>query len=178
LTVSKSGAVHGKAKVGSVKSEGELSGEFDAERIELAGVVKDNTVIRAKSMIVQLSSERGKMQVIFGECELDVGDEPREDESVSDEQAARAEAATPADTAEDKPAEAPAHMDAGQASEASDGSADQEVANAGDGEGKRKKRRKGGQPDSDSENKSNGAEPSSHWSSPPPAHHSEPPPAM
>jgi cytoskeletal protein CcmA (bactofilin family) len=78
LTVSKSGAVHGRARVGSVRSEGELSGEFDADSIELAGKVLDNTIIRARSFEVKLSTQRGKMQVIFGQCELSVGDEPTE----------------------------------------------------------------------------------------------------
>lgn len=82
LTVSSSGSVHGRAKVGSVRSEGELSGEFDADTIELAGSVRDNTVIRARSLEVKLSSERGKLQVIFGETELSVGDEPTEHDRV------------------------------------------------------------------------------------------------
>jgi cytoskeletal protein CcmA (bactofilin family) len=76
LTVSSSGAVHGRAKVGSVHSEGELSGEFDADSVELAGRICDNTVIRARSLHVKLAVERGKLQVVFGECELSVGDEP------------------------------------------------------------------------------------------------------
>jgi cytoskeletal protein CcmA (bactofilin family) len=78
LSVTATGAVHGRAKVGSVRSEGELSGEFDADSVELAGRVLDNTVIRARSLHVRLGSERGKLQVIFGECELAVGDEPVE----------------------------------------------------------------------------------------------------
>lgn len=78
LMVSATGAVHGKAKVGSVRSQGELSGEFDADSIELAGTVRDNTVIRARTLEVKLASTRGKLQVIFGECELSVGDEPTE----------------------------------------------------------------------------------------------------
>jgi cytoskeletal protein CcmA (bactofilin family) len=69
MTVSASGAVHGKAKVGKINSRGELSGEFDAEHVELAGTVRDNTVIRAETMEVKLAAKRGKMQVIFGECE-------------------------------------------------------------------------------------------------------------
>ena len=72
LTVSASGAVHGQAKVGSVRSDGELSGEFDADTVQLSGVVRDNTVIRARSLDVKLSSERGKLQVIFGEAEQPV----------------------------------------------------------------------------------------------------------
>lgn len=78
LAVSTSGRVHGRARVGSVHSDGELSGEFDAESVELAGQVRDNTVIRARSLHVKLASERGKLQVIFGECELAIGDEPAE----------------------------------------------------------------------------------------------------
>lgn len=77
LTVSARGAVHGHAKVGAVHSEGELSGEFEAETVELSGTVKDKTVIRARSLEVRLSSPKGH-QVIFGDCELSVGDEPTE----------------------------------------------------------------------------------------------------
>ncbi len=76
LTVSASGAVRGTIKVGELRSEGELAGEFDADVVLLSGVVKDNTVIRAKSMEVKLAVQGGKMQVIFGECILDVGDAP------------------------------------------------------------------------------------------------------
>ena len=79
LTVSEKGAVHGKAKVGTIRSQGELAGEFDADIVELAGRVKDNTVIRAKSLEVKLATEETKMQVMFGECELNVGDAPEDD---------------------------------------------------------------------------------------------------
>lgn len=79
LTVSGTGAVHGRVKVAKVRSEGEISGEFDAEAIELAGKVRDNTVIRANSLEVKLSSDGGKMQVIFGESELSVGEQPVDD---------------------------------------------------------------------------------------------------
>jgi cytoskeletal protein CcmA (bactofilin family) len=76
LTVSPTGAVHGKAKVGQLHSEGEISGDFDADVIELSGKVKDNTVIRARSLNIKLSPDKGKMQVVFGECSLEVGDDP------------------------------------------------------------------------------------------------------
>lgn len=75
LSVSASGAVHGKVKVGEIKSEGELAGEFDADTVQLSGSVKDNTVIRAKSLEVKLQPVNGKMQVVFGECQLEVGSE-------------------------------------------------------------------------------------------------------
>jgi len=75
LSVTPSGAVHGRAKVGEIRSQGELAGEFDADVVQLSGSVKDNTVIRAKSLEVKLAPPTGKMQVIFGECELEVGSE-------------------------------------------------------------------------------------------------------
>ena len=75
LTVSSSGALHGKVKVEELRSQGESSGEFDADVVQLSGSVKDNTVIRAKSLEVKLSPANGKLQVVFGECTLDVGGE-------------------------------------------------------------------------------------------------------
>jgi cytoskeletal protein CcmA (bactofilin family) len=79
LTVSEKGAVHGRAKVGSIRSLGELSGEFDADTVDLAGRVKDNTIIRAKTLEVKLAAEDAKMQVTFGDCELAVGDAPEDE---------------------------------------------------------------------------------------------------
>jgi cytoskeletal protein CcmA (bactofilin family) len=79
LTVSPSGAVNGKARVGELHAEGQLSGEFDADVVQLSGKVQDRTVIRAKTLSVQISSE-SRLQVVFGECELAVGDPPPDDE--------------------------------------------------------------------------------------------------
>ena len=79
LQVTTTGSVSGKVKVGKLISEGELAGELDADAALLAGTVKDNTVIRAKTLEVKLTAQNGsKMQVIFGEVTLDVGDAPRE----------------------------------------------------------------------------------------------------
>ncbi len=82
LHVSDSGAVHGKVRVERLESSGEISGEFDADAIHLSGVVKDNTVIRAKTLEVRLAPPSGnKMQVIFGEVAIDVGDAPAKEAS-------------------------------------------------------------------------------------------------
>jgi cytoskeletal protein CcmA (bactofilin family) len=75
LSVSESGAVHGRIKVGELTSQGELAGELDADVVQLSGTIKDNTIIRAKSLEVKLSSPNGKLQVTFGECQLEVGSE-------------------------------------------------------------------------------------------------------
>src|SRR5882724_692457 len=83
LQVSATGAVHGKVKVGEMQSQGELSGEFDADVVQLSGVVKDKTVVRAKSLEVKLAPTNGKMQVVFGECVLDVGDAPSKEAAMN-----------------------------------------------------------------------------------------------
>lgn len=76
LTVSGSGIVHGKVRVAEIHSEGEVAGEFDAEKITLSGRVSNNTVIRARSLEVNLVGDKNKLQVTFGDCMLEVGDEP------------------------------------------------------------------------------------------------------
>jgi cytoskeletal protein CcmA (bactofilin family) len=79
LSISETGAVQGKAKVGEVTSKGELAGEIDADTVQLSGTVKDNTVIRAKTLEVKLTAPEDKMQVTFGNSVLAVGDEPIDD---------------------------------------------------------------------------------------------------
>ncbi len=81
LTVAGTGTVSGKVKAGELKSEGSIAGEFDVEKVQLSGSVKDNTVIRAKSLEVKLSVSN-KMQVVFGECELEIGDPPTREKAV------------------------------------------------------------------------------------------------
>lgn len=81
LTVASSGTVSGKVKAGELKSEGSLAGEFDVEKVQLSGSVKDNTIIKAKSLEVKLSVASSKMQVVFGDVELEVGDQPSREKS-------------------------------------------------------------------------------------------------
>jgi cytoskeletal protein CcmA (bactofilin family) len=175
LTVSAKGAVHGRAKVGAVRSEGELSGEFEAEIVELSGVVRDKTVIRARSLEVKLSSAKGQ-QVIFGDCELSIGDEPTEYDAVDDVamQAGQAEA----EHSESPPAVASGSEPAPSAELA--GAADSEVPPSEQVAAEREH-----EPVHSSiaealasgagasESKVNGGEQSSGWSQPP----SQPPPA-
>ncbi len=101
LQVSATGAVHGKVKVGEMQSHGELSGEFDAEIVQLSGSVKDNTIVRAKSLEVKLAPTNGKMQVVFGECNLEVGDLPTKEQAINPtkKESEKKEADKPAPTA-------------------------------------------------------------------------------
>lgn len=91
LTIATSGVVSGKVKAGELKSEGSLAGDVDVDKVTLSGAVKDNTVIRAKTLEVKLSAPTAKMQVVFGDVELEVGDQP---------------SATKAEKPADKPADA------------------------------------------------------------------------
>ena len=78
VIVSDSGAVIGNVKAENIRSEGVLAGHVDADTVYLSGSVRSDTVIRAKSLEVKLQQpEGGKLQVTFGECILDVGDDPR-----------------------------------------------------------------------------------------------------
>lgn len=75
LTLTNDGSVYGKIKVKQLKSAGSLGGEIDAESVELSGTVSDNTVIRSAALEVKLQESGGnKLQVSFGNCELQVGD--------------------------------------------------------------------------------------------------------
>ncbi len=74
LTVTSSGTVHGQVKVSRLKAQGEVSGEIEAEAVELSGRVNNQTVIRAKTLEVMLTQPNGGLQVTFGNCELQVGD--------------------------------------------------------------------------------------------------------
>ncbi|HEY7371655.1 MAG TPA: polymer-forming cytoskeletal protein [Polyangia bacterium] len=76
VEVTESGTLCGKAKVTELRSRGELAGEFDAQVVELSGRVRDKTLIRAQSMEVSLKRSDGRIEVVFGECELAIGDAP------------------------------------------------------------------------------------------------------
>lgn len=100
LHVSPSGSVSGKVRVGELRSEGSLAGEFDADSVNLAGSVKSDTVIRARSLEVRLAPASGRMQVTFGQCELAVGDVPTKEDAVA---AASGRPAAARDTSEELP---------------------------------------------------------------------------
>lgn len=76
VTISESGTVVGNVKAQSLRSEGVLQGRVDAEEVQLSGTVRSDTVIRAKTLEIKLQRSREKLEVTFGECILDVGDDP------------------------------------------------------------------------------------------------------
>lgn len=76
LVVTTSGSVKGQVKVTELRSEGEIAGQIEAESVQLSGRVNDQTAIRAKTIEVKLAQNDGKLQVTFGNVELQVGDRP------------------------------------------------------------------------------------------------------
>jgi cytoskeletal protein CcmA (bactofilin family) len=113
IHVASSGVVSGKVNVQQLHSEGEIAGEVEAETVQIAGTVRDNTRIRARSLQVTLSTKKG-MEVVFGECELAIGDEPDKQAAIAAAMAP-VEAATPA-----APAETKTTSDADEPAKASD----------------------------------------------------------
>lgn len=95
ITIARSGSLTGTAKIGQLLSEGELSGDFEADAVRLAGKVGNNTTIRARSLEAKLAAkEKGGLQVTFGECQLEVGDEPLEPFAAKESPAAHVAHAT------------------------------------------------------------------------------------
>lgn len=93
IHVTATGVVAGNVKVKELRSDGEVAGEVEADVVRISGKVRDRTVIRARSLEVSLNATKGGMQVVFGECELAVGDEPNKEAAIA---AATAPAAAPA----------------------------------------------------------------------------------
>jgi cytoskeletal protein CcmA (bactofilin family) len=87
IHVTKTGSVAGTVKVKELQSAGEIAGEVQADAVRISGRVRDKTVIRAKSLEVCLSSEG--MQLVFGECELAIGDEPNKEAAIAAAQGAK-----------------------------------------------------------------------------------------
>jgi len=81
LTVSATGVVDGTARVGTIQCQGELAGEFDADRVELSGTVKDGTIIRAETIEMKLTAKDGKKQLVFGDVQPT--DQPKASSSAS-----------------------------------------------------------------------------------------------
>lgn len=127
LHVSASGTVSGQVKVTELRSEGTIGGEFDAETVHLAGTVKSNTVIKARSLEVKLAPQSGRLQVTFGECELSVGEVPSKENAVSG--ASQKESGGGGKKDKEKEKEASAHPSAQEIDAATD------IREAADGEG-------------------------------------------
>lgn len=86
LTVADTGVVSGKVVVKELYSRGEIAGEYEAETVQLSGKVRDQTVIRAKVLEVKLAAEKGGMEVVFGDVDLEIGDIPAKNDIIAQAQ--------------------------------------------------------------------------------------------
>ena len=81
LNITNSGSVHGQVLVEKLVSNGEISGEIEAQEVNLAGTVKDKTSIKAKTLEVRLDAkDPERLNVTFGDCSLEVGDSSSSDD--------------------------------------------------------------------------------------------------
>ena len=83
VEVTETGVLSGKAKVTELRSRGEIGGEFDAKVVELSGRVRDQTIVRAESLEVSLKRDAGRIEMVFGDCELAIGDAPDKAKAVA-----------------------------------------------------------------------------------------------
>ena len=86
VEVAGSGTIHGTVTTTSLRSRGELGGRFEADDIELGGRVLDDTVIRARALQVTFDGDAG---MVFGTCDLEIGDAPDKARAVREANAAR-----------------------------------------------------------------------------------------
>lgn len=82
LFVSEEGSVSGTILVQELESRGTISGEVEAGRVQLSGTVADETVIKAKTLEINVQSTAG-MSVSFGSCELEVGLPPSKEAALA-----------------------------------------------------------------------------------------------
>lgn len=96
IQVTPTGTVAGNVKVQKLQSDGELAGVVEADSVQISGKVRDKTIIRARTLEVSLTTKEGGMEVVFGECELAIGDEPSKEAAVAASLAGPTPAAVPA----------------------------------------------------------------------------------
>jgi cytoskeletal protein CcmA (bactofilin family) len=96
LDVRPGGQVSGRVKVAQLSSRGELAGNVEADTVELAGKVRDQTIIRARSIEVKLDRASAREEVVFGDCELCIGEELTKQAALDEAIASRRTPAEPA----------------------------------------------------------------------------------
>jgi cytoskeletal protein CcmA (bactofilin family) len=76
VEITETGAVSGRVRTPALRSRGELRGEIEAQDVELSGQVLDDTVIRAQAITVSIPTNGGPT-MLFGDCELEIGEAPQ-----------------------------------------------------------------------------------------------------
>jgi cytoskeletal protein CcmA (bactofilin family) len=82
LNIAITGAILGSVKAKTLRSQGTLSGNVEAEEVFLSGAIRSKTVIKTRRLEVKIgTSDRGQLEVTFGNCDLEVSDAIDEPES-------------------------------------------------------------------------------------------------
>jgi cytoskeletal protein CcmA (bactofilin family) len=71
ITISRLGVASGVIKARRLTSNGTLSGSVEAAHVLVSGSVRSQTIIKANRLEMTLRSERGQLEVTFGNSSLD-----------------------------------------------------------------------------------------------------------
>jgi cytoskeletal protein CcmA (bactofilin family) len=75
LNIASSGSILGSVKAKTLRSQGTLSGNVDAEEVFLSGAVRSKTFIKTRRLEMKLGSlDKGQLEVTFGNCDIDLSD--------------------------------------------------------------------------------------------------------
>jgi cytoskeletal protein CcmA (bactofilin family) len=75
LNIATSGSILGNVKAKTLRSQGTLSGNVDAEEVFLSGAVRSKTFIKTRRLEMKLGSlDKGQLEVTFGNCDIDLSD--------------------------------------------------------------------------------------------------------
>ncbi len=75
LNIANSGSILGNVKAKTLRSQGTLSGNVDAEEVFLSGAVRSKTFIKTRRLEMKLGSlEKGQLEVTFGNCDIEPSD--------------------------------------------------------------------------------------------------------
>jgi cytoskeletal protein CcmA (bactofilin family) len=68
VTVTTSGAVHGRVEAKTISCKGSVAGVLEADAIELTGAIARNTIVRAQRLNLDVESTSGKIELAFNEA--------------------------------------------------------------------------------------------------------------
>jgi cytoskeletal protein CcmA (bactofilin family) len=68
VTVTTSGALHGKVEAKTISCRGSVSGVLEADAIELTGAIARDTIVRAQRLNLDVESTSGRIELAFNQA--------------------------------------------------------------------------------------------------------------
>jgi cytoskeletal protein CcmA (bactofilin family) len=130
VDVAAGGSVTGNVRAQKVDSRGVIAGSVEADDVSLAGEVKSDTVIRAKSLSVKLAAEQGRLEVTFGDTILEVGDMPSDRPAATEQDEDETETIAPPARLQAAPSPSQSSTSAGTEAENEDDDDDDDARHA------------------------------------------------